>query len=159
MNKNLLGWRQYRGRIIPRSALEHSIEGYRPYDTRLKLGDKVRLRVDDRGTTQFLSSIIVDVSQSHRAGAMYALAFPATIQGELYIVVDGFSGTGVDLTDVESAEASGIYTEQEYEAYLDGRVMPEPVAEATRSLRLVASAIDEAMLATNSTVQYGGQFQ
>jgi hypothetical protein len=38
--------------------------------------------------------------------------------------------------------------------------VPEPVAEATRNLRLVSSAIDEALLATNSnTLQYGGQLQ
>jgi hypothetical protein len=155
MNKNLLGWRQYRGKIIPRSVIEKTTESFRPYDTRLKLGDRVLLRVDNLELTQFLSSIVVDVAQSHRNGATYALAFPATNLNEFYIVVDGFSGTGADLTDIESAEASGIYSEREYELYLEAQAPPPEVGPAPRSLRLVTSPIDEACSAQNSIVEYG----
>jgi hypothetical protein len=143
MTKNLLGWRQYRGKIIPRSAIDQMTNGFRPYETRLKMGDLVRLRVDDLETTQFLPSIVVDVAQSHRSGATYALAFPATLQADFYIVVEGFSGIGMNLNTDESADASGIYTEAEYESYLNNKASPA-VLTAERTLRLVSSAVEEA---------------
>jgi hypothetical protein len=142
--KNVLGWRQYRGKIIPRSEIDRIAENYRPYDTRLKLGDRVFLRVDDLELTQFISSVVVDVAQSHSRGATYALALPATPSGDFYIVADGFSGTGMNLNDVESAEASGIYTQVDYELYLAEIGTPVEVIPAERTLRLVTSAIDEA---------------
>lgn len=156
MTNNLMGWRQYRGRIIPKSAIVDVVKNAREYSTRLKMGEHVQLRVDEAGKTQFISSVVVDVAHSHRSGAMYALAFPATLEGDFYIVVDGFSGAGMQFTHDESAEASGIYTEAEYEEY-----QKEQAALATpparNKLRLVTSALDEeeevAVVSSNSTIR------
>lgn len=142
MTNNLLGWRQYRGRIIPRSMIEDMQNSLRTYETRLQLGATVKLRIDDQGTTQFLDVVVVDVAKSHRNGATYALAFPATTEGDFYIVVDGFTGAGMQFTHDESAEASGIYTEAEYTQYLKELEKP-PVVSAHRTLRLVTSALEE----------------
>jgi hypothetical protein len=150
MTNNLLGWRQYRGRIIPRSTVEQVTKNFRPYDTRLKLGEHVKLRIDDAGTTQFLGAVVVDVAQSHRNGATYALAFPATVEGDFYIVVDGFSGAGMQLTHDESAEASGIYTEAEYAQYELENVKSSPAPH--RTLKLVTSALDDTKVAAEQLV-------
>lgn len=142
MTNNLLGWRQYRGRVIPRSAIEEVAKNHRSYDTRLHLGEGVKLRIDDQGTTQFLDVVVVDVAKSHRNGATYALAFPANTEGDFYIVVDGFAGAGMQFTHDESAEASGIYTEADYASYLKEIATPVVVTQH-RTLRLVTSALEE----------------
>jgi hypothetical protein len=135
-----LGWQKYRGRLIPRAVVETLCEpAVVAVPARLKLGEKIRLRVDDEEQTTFLPGIVADVSVSHSNGVTYALAFPATSKGDFYIVSEGFTGHGMQLHRDESMEDSGIYTELEYEVYL--RARHASVARARVNLSLVTAVL------------------
>jgi hypothetical protein len=142
---NYLGWQQYRGRLLPRKVVESLIEPHvTATQTRLKMGEKVRLRIDEDGETTFIAAVVADVSWSNAKGVSYALALPATPDGEFYIVSDGFSGTGIQIHGVESAEASGIYNELDFELYLRQRHATR-VANARTNLSLVTAVIGAQM--------------
>lgn len=142
---NYLGWQQYRGRLLPRKVVESLVEPkVTAVLTRLRLGEKVRLRVDEDGETTFIAAVVADVSWSNANGVSYALAIPATPDGDFYIVSEGFSGHGIQLHGVESADASGIYNQLDYEMYLRAR-HADRVSKSRANLSLVSAVISAQM--------------
>ena len=137
-----VGSRLYRGLIIPKEHLEMLADLQFPLiQARLRPGQKVRVRIESPPSESeldvrrdFIPAIVFDVVISNGHGVDYSLAFPVML-GAFYVVSPGFNGSGVALGANESAENSGIYSEEEFEAYLKSLVKSAP--EPTSHLKVV----------------------
>lgn len=129
-----VGSRLYRGLLLPKEQLEMLADLQFPLiQARLRPGQKVRVRIDaipiegEIARVDFVPAIVFDVVISNGHGVDYALAFPV-MSGQFYAVSQGYNGAGVTLGASESAENSGIYSEEEFAAYLMSlkKSPPEP---------------------------------
>jgi hypothetical protein len=124
-------WRSYRGRVLPRMVIEQAIAQAKAapiqISSRLKIGEYVRLRVDDllQDRIDWLPAIVIDVKASFTGGVEYILAFPQGV-GDYYVISQEWAGVKLRVTgqETESKESSGIYTEAEFEEHLNARQKP-----------------------------------
>ncbi len=120
-------WQMYKGNIIPRSmlgALVASVSGSAPVtpSARLKIGQNVRVRVDsvDGVGSNWLSAIVLDIQVSSAMGILYMLAFPILPAGDHYVLSQNYpSHRQFGTSGPETCETSGLYTEEEFEAWLE----------------------------------------
>jgi hypothetical protein len=119
-------WRSFRGNIIPRdiipTLINSAVMGQKKIHSRLEIGQYVRVRIDNPVVDKidWMSAVVMDVQASYGMGLYYVLAFPTMSAGDYYVlsqnypaIRDGFT------TREESAETSGIYTEEDFEVFLE----------------------------------------
>lgn len=116
-------WQEFGGRLIPRQVLESLLKPDAQHiPSRLKVGDKVRVGMSAPHTDEsyFAPAIVTDVMYSEQSGWSWDLAFPIG-NGDFYAVVKNFGEEGLMGTapDTLGPYSSGIFTEAEYEIYLD----------------------------------------
>lgn len=116
-------WQEFGGRLIPRQVLLSLLKPNAQHiPSRLKVGDKVRVGLNAPAMDEplFVPAIVTDVLYSEQSGWSWDLAFPIG-NGDFYSVVKGFTEEGFAATapDTLGPYSSGIFTEAEYEVYLD----------------------------------------
>lgn len=147
MNDELLvhHWRSYRGNIVPHAVMEGLLAQHKQLcgdkiKSRLSVGDKVRVLLEDplEGKDQWLSALVFDVTVSYGEGVRYALAFSVGVSG-FWVISQDYPAVKLAVTghEEESANTSGIFTEEEFQQYMEARLKPAPQPQPKATLSIV----------------------